>query len=290
MNTSMRACLALLLCISSVAFAQGGGLSGGEFDYVVVPGDYLIKIGARYGVSAKVIARENRIDYDGRIFPGKHLHIDNRHIVPEGIADGILINLPQRMLFFFREGQFRNAYPVGLGKPSWPTPEGDFRVVELVENKTWIVPKSIQEEMRREGKVVLKRVPPGPDDPLGKFWMGLSMPGYGIHGTIAPASVYHFQSHGCIRMQADDIAEIFGKSKVGMTGKIIYRPLLLAVEGNGKIYIESHPDIYKRGFDYLKAAHELAGAAGSRLDWTLAEQVIDMKDGVARDVTLKGNP
>ncbi len=283
----MRLTVLLLLTILCCS-AFGQEISGGDFEYIVVSGDYLIKIGAKFGVSAKVIARENHIDYDALLFPGKRLELDNRHIVPDGMKDGILINLGQAMLFYFREGKFIHAYPVGLGKPSWPTPEGNFRIVELVENKAWIVPVSIQEEMRREGKAVLKKVPPGPDNPLGKFWMGLSIAGYGIHGTIAPASVYHYQSHGCIRMQPDDIAGFFPEVRKGMEGKIVYRPLLLAVEGNGRIYIESHPDIYRKGIDYMKTARELAGTAGSRVDWKLAEKVIESQDGVARDVTLEG--
>lgn len=284
----MPAFLFLLTALfySAIASAQGGRLSGGEFEYTVVPGDYLIRIGARFGVSAEVIARENHVRYDSILYPGKRLNIDNRHIVPEGSEDGIVINLPQAMLFLFRNGEIQAAYPVGLGKPSWPTPAGRFRVEDLIANKTWVVPKSIQQEMLREGKAVLAKVPPGPDNPLGKYWVGLSIPGYGIHGTIAPASIYHFQSHGCIRMQPDDVAAFFRMVKVGMQGNIVYEPLLLAVVGNGRIFIESHPDIYRKGIDYLKTAHELAGASGSKIDWQLARKVIEMKEGVARDVTL----
>ena len=273
------------------ASAESGMLSGSEFEYKVAPGDYLIKIGARFGVSAKTIARKNGIGYDDILFPGKRLKLDNRHIVPEGLSDGILINLPQGMLFFFSEGKFQAAYPVGLGKPSWATPESDFKVVNLQENKAWIVPKSIQQEMQREGKAVLTKVPPGPDNPLGKHWIGLSINGYGIHGTIAPASVYHFQSHGCIRMQEEDIAALFPRVKTGMKGRIVYVPLLLAVTGSGRIFIESHPDIYKRKFEYLKTAHELAGPLGARVNWELAEEAIARSDGAARDVTLEeGKP
>lgn len=276
----------ILVLICSTASEATGMLTGGEFEYTVVPGDYLIRIGAKFGVSAAVIASENGIDYDSRIYPGKRLKIDNRHIVPEGISDGILINLPQRMLFFFRDGKFQAAFPVGLGKPSWPTPVGDFQVVDRQENKAWIVPKSIQEEMRREGKAVLTRVAPGPENPLGKFWIGLSINGYGIHGTIALASIYQFQSHGCIRMQPDDIVRFYPNVQIGMRGRIEYVPLLLAVTGNGKIFIESEPDIYKRGSSYLETAHQLAGSLSSSVNWRLAEAVIEKHDGVARDVTL----
>lgn len=282
--TLIRLFLLALFC--TAASARAGILSGSEFEYTVVPGDYLIKIGARFGVSAEVIARDNGMDYGGILHPGTHLKIDNRHIVPEGMSDGILINLPQGMLFFFGNGKFMAAYPVGLGKSSWATPDGDFRVVDLQENKTWLVPKSIQQEMRREGKPVLTSVPPGPENPLGKYWIGLSINGYGIHGTNAPASVYHFQSHGCIRMQEGDIAALFKRMRIGMNGRIVYRPLLFTELGNGKIFIESHADIYNRKPDYLKIAHELAGPLGSKVDWTLAAEVIDRRDGIARDVTL----
>ena len=80
----------------------------------------------------------------------------------------------------------------------------------MQRHKEWIVPESIQEEMRREGKDVLTRVPPGPDNPLGRHWIGLSIGGIGIHGTIAPSSVYHFRSHGCIRLHPDDVEEKAG--------------------------------------------------------------------------------
>lgn len=51
------------------------------------------------------------------------------HIVPAGMTEGIPIDLPQRMLSCFRRGEPPAAYPVALGKPEWPTPEAEFRIV-----------------------------------------------------------------------------------------------------------------------------------------------------------------
>jgi L,D-transpeptidase ErfK/SrfK len=109
------------------------------------------------------------------------------------------------MLFFFKSGGLVGTYPVAVGKVDWETPIGAFRVLEKQHQKAWHVPKSIQEEMRREGQVVRQEVPPGPDNPLGEFWIRIS-PSCGIHGTNFPASVYGVSTHGCLRLQAKAIA------------------------------------------------------------------------------------
>ena len=283
----------LLLCANAVraqatAPALSHTLVGGQFEYTVQKGDFLIGIAARFGESAVLIARSNDIDYDAHIYPGQRLQIDNRHVVPQTLDNGILINLPQRMLFFFRAGKLAGAYPVGLGKPSWPTPAGEFHVVQLRKNPAWVVPLSIQEEMRREGQAVQTRVPPGPDNPLGKYWIGLSLSGYGIHGTSAPPSVYHFQSHGCIRLQPDDVEKLFPQVSIGTTGKIIYAPALLAELNDGRIYLEVDRDIYNKGVNALKMLTELAAAnrLTNRIDWQKAAQVVKQQEGLARQINL----
>lgn len=285
--------------------ALAGGLpplahsvTGGYTEYTIQSGDFLIAIGARFGVAATLLALQNAIPYDAIIYPGQRLYIHNPHIVPAALDDGILINLPQRMLFHFSQGKLRAVYPVGLGKPSWPTPQGEFRIVSRVKNKPWLVPKSIQEEMRREGKVVLEEVPPGPDNPLGAHWLGLSIWGYGIHGTIAPASIYQFRSHGCIRLHPDDVAELFDQVKVGTQGCLVYQPVLLAVVEDGRILLEVHRDIYNKGIDPAQIVRDMAEANGlyHAVDWIAVDAVIAAQDGLAREVgrlapyELKGNP
>jgi L,D-transpeptidase ErfK/SrfK len=282
----------LSLCVAAAELPPlSHAVIGGDSEYTVQPGDYLISIGARFGVGAKLLARDNEQSYDGILRPGKRLKIHNPHIVPAQISEGILINLPQRMLFHFSQGMVKAAYPVGLGKPSWPTPEGDFTIDNRAMNKAWKVPKSIQEEMRLEGKAVLEEVPPGPDNPLGMHWLGLSLPGYGIHGTIAPASVYHFQSHGCIRLHPDDVATLFDQVKIGTPGRIIYQPVLLARLGDGRILLEVHRDVYQKRIDTGQTVRDLAEANGlsQDLDWPLVEQVIAARDGLAREVGHTSN-
>lgn len=286
-----HASVALLATLSTVAAAHelpplSYRVVGAETTYTVKRGDFLIAIGARLGVDPKLLAAQNGIDFDSVIHPGQTLRIDNRHLVPAAIDDGIVINLPQRMLFHFGEREVIASYPVGLGRPSWPTPVGTFEIISRVKNKPWLVPKSIQEELRAEGKVVVEEVPPGPDNPLGSHWIGMSMPGYGIHSTIAPASIYHFQSHGCIRVHPDAVGELFDAVRVGTPGRLIYQPVLLAWLEDGRILLEVHPDAYSKSGDPFDAAHTMARAYGlvPGIDWARANAVITAQEGIAREV------
>lgn len=286
-------CLALLAglaaCGSPAAHAEvwlGGGLVGGDNVYVIQSGDTLTRIGARFGVSPALVQRNNQLDAAKPLKIGRELHIDNRHIVPAALENGIVINIPQRMLFRMQGGKAEQAFPVALGRPDWPTDMGDFTVVSREAGKTWFVPPSIQREMARKGEPVKTEVAPGPDNPLGKYWLGLSLPGLGIHGTIAPESIYHFQSHGCIRLHPDDAEAMYELTRKGDAGRLIYQPVLLYRATDGRVFIESHRDIYRKGIDAMAQLRELAVAAGvdAEIDWNRAAQILAAQEGIAREV------
>jgi len=153
----------------------------GEETVIVKKGDTLLSIGGRYATTPNQIATFNAIKPNKSLRIGQTLKIKYVHLIPSDLPDGITINLPQRLLFLQKAGVNAGIYALGLGRPSWQTPIGAWTIANKKENKTWIVPKSIQQEMAREGKVVKTHVAPGPDNPLGRFWLGLSLSGYGIH-------------------------------------------------------------------------------------------------------------
>jgi len=261
-------------------------LVGREFTYAVRAGESLTAIGARFGIGGDTLAAANKLASAARLKIGQRLSIDNRHIVPRSVDDGIVINIPQRMLYLLEKGRALRAYPVALGKKDWQTPSGRFRIAVKEENPVWHVPKSIQEEMRREGKVVKTCVPAGPDNPLGEHWLGLNTSGYGIHGTIAPSSIYQFQTHGCVRLRPDDIAELFAAVERGTPVLLLYLRLLIARIGD-RIFLEVHPDAYDKqpsvGPELWEWAENEKLAA--RVDWKLADAIIRRQQGIAREIT-----
>jgi L,D-transpeptidase ErfK/SrfK len=297
-TTRTRSLVLAVCCLLVGSHAKGQDrpllseqMVGREFSYTAQPGDSLTAIGARFGVSSSVLASRNSLAPNARLKIAQQLVVDNRHIVPQAIDDGIVINLPQRMLFFFKNGQTSGAYPVGLGKQDWPTPSGRFQIAVKEENPVWDVPKSIQEEMRREGKVVQTCVPPGPENPLGKHWLGLSIGGYGIHGTIAPSSIYQFQTHGCIRLHPDDVAELFTAVERGTPVLLLYRRLLLARIG-ARIFLEVHRDIYGKQAGVEKELWQLVESENlaARVDWWHIDDIIRRQQGIAREITKENSP
>jgi len=127
----------------------------------------------------------------------------------------IVISIPDRKLVLMEGNHVVKLYDVAVGKPSTPSPQGEFRVINRIPDPTWYGP----------GKVV----GPGRDNPLGTRWIGLNVKGYGIHGTNAPHSIGKAASHGCIRMRQRDLEDLFALVDVGTVVELHgERPILLA--------------------------------------------------------------
>ncbi len=100
------------------------------------------------------------------------------------------------------------TFGVATGQAVYPTPTGTFEVVDKQLNPWWIPPDSPWAKGA-------KPIPPGPGNPLGTRWMGLSAPGVGIHGTPDDASIGYSASHGCIRMHISDAEWLFHHVELG---------------------------------------------------------------------------
>lgn len=142
----------------------------------------------------------------------------------------ILISIPDRQLAFVDNGQVVKVYPIAVGGRHTPSPEGNFTIISHVANPTW----------SHRGKVV----GPGKGNPVGSRWMGLSLKGYGIHGTNAPRSIGKAASHGCFRMGKQDVEELFKLVRVGdtVTVRAERDELVAQVFGNnGQVQVASVP-------------------------------------------------
>ena len=116
-------------------------------------------------------------------------------------ARQIIVSIPDRKLALLENGEVKKTFPVAVGKANTPSPAGSFHIVSRVSNPTYY----------HQGKIV----PPGPANPVGTRWMGLSERGYGIHGTNVPNSIGKAASHGCIRMARTDLEQLFAMVQVG---------------------------------------------------------------------------
>jgi lipoprotein-anchoring transpeptidase ErfK/SrfK len=126
----------------------------------------------------------------------------------------IVIRRASNRLFLYRYDRLRKTFRVATGQSVYPTPLGRFKIEVKWANPWWYPPDS----RWARGQ---KPIPPGPNNPLGTRWMGLSSPGVGIHGTPNPASIGYSVSHGCIRMYIADAEWLFNAVGIGTTVFIV---------------------------------------------------------------------
>lgn len=134
-----------------------------------------------------------------------------------GPVDGIVISLADRRLYALRGDQPPRSYPVAIGRPGVAIPLGDSTVVRKRRDPTWR-PTANQ---RRERPWLPAAVPPGPDNPLGRFALDLGWSAIAIHGTNEPASVGRRASSGCFRMMPADIEALFPAVPPGTPVRVI---------------------------------------------------------------------
>jgi lipoprotein-anchoring transpeptidase ErfK/SrfK len=126
----------------------------------------------------------------------------------------IVIRRGSNRLFLYNGMRPWRVFPVATGQAIYPTPLGRFQIVVKWRNPWWYPPAS-------NWAKGLKPVPPGPGNPLGTRWMGLSAPGVGIHGTPDAASIGYSASHGCIRMRIHEAEWLFNHVRIGTTVFIV---------------------------------------------------------------------
>lgn len=287
--------------------------------------DTLIDIARRHGLGYEDIVRANpevNVWVPGE---GTEVVLPTRFVLPGGPREGIVLNLAEYRLYYFPEPEpgepaFVMTYPISIGRMDWETPLGTTRVISKVVDPSWYPPQSVRDEHAADGRPLPRIVPPGPDNPLGKYAMRLDIPGYLIHSTNRPAGVGMRVTHGCVRMFPEDIDYLFGHIGIDTRVRIINEPIKIGWNGD-ELILEAHPvlevasqqptvDEPIRGdaqeamdggapavsSELLAAARKdpltyvteqyisATGERGAKLDWYLAEQIVNRSDGIPTPV------
>ncbi|HEX3290220.1 MAG TPA: L,D-transpeptidase family protein [Gaiella sp.] len=130
-------------------------------------------------------------------------------VTEQDLGKAIVIKRGSNQLLFYHGDTLKRTFRVATGQSSYPTPLGSYEIVTMQRNPWWYPPEG---SSWAEGA---KPIPPGPGNPLGTRWMGISAPYVGIHGTPDAASIGYSASHGCIRMLIPQVEWLFQRVDVG---------------------------------------------------------------------------
>lgn len=110
-------------------------------------------------------------------------------------------------------GNLLAVFPATIGSEEKPAPSGSLRITSIFKNPTY----RYDPEYRFKGVKSRKpfTIQPGPNNPVGTVWIGLSMKGYGIHGTPNPEKISKTESHGCVRLTNWDAEKVSGMMQKG---------------------------------------------------------------------------
>ncbi len=241
--------MALLLFVSPVqawyprlrqemVVTQTTTIVGHNRAYISAPDETLVELARRAGLGFDNLMRANPGVDPWNPPAGEPVVLPSAVLLPVDIGTGVTINLAElRLYLLWDDGGVRKVriYPVGIGREGWNTPLGDFHVKVVIDNPEWAPPASVRKEKPELPGVV----PPGPDNPLGSYWIGLSAEGVGIHGSNQPFGVGRRVSHGCIRLYQQDIADLVRHVGSGTPVRIIDQPVKHLVR-DGRLFLEVH--------------------------------------------------
>jgi L,D-transpeptidase ErfK/SrfK len=227
--------------------------------YRVRDGDTLLDIARYHDLGYNEIVQANPGVDPWQPPVGAKILLPTEWILPCCNVDGLIVNIPEMRLYFYRRDPERahtilvKTHPVGLGRMDWRTPRGTFKVRGKTVDPRWYIPESIRRERIREFGDTRRSIPGGQlDNPLGKYRLELTIAKYAIHGTNLPWGIGRQVSHGCVQLYPEDINRLFPLVKIGTSVEFTYQPVKVGIRDGG-VYVEADPDIYAYGLPTRQA-------------------------------------
>ena len=174
-------------------------ITAGSKSYEIKPGDSLAKIAKDFHTTVELLKASNNLSED-KIIPGRKIKV-------WAAAFAILVDKSQNVLILKTNEEVFKTYIVSTGKNN-STPVGNFKITSKIPNPTWFKPGEVVESG-------------DPKNILGTRWLGLDLPGYGIHGTTDPQSLGKQVTQGCVRMSNSDVEELYTLIPLGIEVTIV---------------------------------------------------------------------
>lgn len=290
---------AMVFALSSQAFATSYTLPPADHSVIgkvqtgfVRSGDAAADIAKTYDIGFNEIQNANpQIDMGHRFSSGREVVIPTQHLLPETKRKGIVVNLPEMRMYYYTGNEVL-TYPIGIGKPGKTIPVATAKVTYKKTNPFWYPPQDIREFNLKQGVILPRVLPPGPDNPLGTYAIYMTLPTYLIHSTIFPESVGRRASFGCIRMYENDIESFFPTVNKGIPIEILNTPVKLGWQKQS-LFIEAHQPLEEYKDDpnatLSGMVHKIVQQTADKpmlVDWQRVSFIAKEKDGMPHQIAI----
>lgn len=255
--------------------------------------DSIASVQQRYNIGYNAVQDANpHVDFENGIPFGAQLQIPTTHLLPDLPREGIVVNLPEMRMYYYRpEQNLVYTYPIGIGKVGKTIPITNTSITRKETNPSWSPPEDIREwNLAVQGIVLPKIMPPGPDNPLGPYAIYMEVPTFLIHSTIFPESIGKRASFGCLRMYESDIKEFFPSIDSGVPVAIINAPTKVAWQDNS-LYVESFRPLEEHNTavdatlpGMVRIVQNATTDKPTLVDWQALSYLSHIRDGIPHDI------
>nr|WP_227679597.1 L,D-transpeptidase family protein [Psychrobacter sp. Pi2-51] len=123
----------------------------------------------------------------------------------------VVANKADKTLYAYNDDKLVATYPTTVGSDATPSPKGTFKIINKVKMPWYKA--TVGEGAQKK----IHMLPPGPNNPVGVVWMGMSKPSYGLHGSPVPEGISRQGSAGCVRLTNWDVLEVYANIENGAT-------------------------------------------------------------------------
>lgn len=163
-------------------------------------------LGERFHMDVRYLEKLNK----GKSFiEGETITVINVGTPLKAKINRVVADKASKTLYAYNGDKLVATYPTTVGSTATPSPTGTFKIVNKVK-MPWY-----KSTVKSGDKKEVFMLPPGPNNPVGVVWMGLSKPSYGIHGSPVPEGISRQASAGCVRLTNWDVLEVYANIENG---------------------------------------------------------------------------
>ena len=206
-------------------------------------------ISEKFHCSTGLLVRLNPGRDLGRLQTGDSVMVPAVGENPTGLRGTCMeIDLSEKVVRLLdRERKLIGLFHCSIAKDREKLPSGEATIVVITKNPTYTFDPKMWPEVKGVDRKLL--IPPGPRNPVGRCWIGLSLPGYGIHGSPNPEMIGKTGSHGCFRLTNWDALRLAQMIRVGTLvrfvghGSLAHSDSVKSSRNPRSLWVPDHPVI-----------------------------------------------
>lgn len=250
-------------------------------------GDYFQQLAEQYNVGFLALMAANPEVDPFLLKANEPVTIPHQMLLPYGKREGIVVNLAELRLYYFVPDKPQvYVFPIGIGRIGLQTPNTVSYISEKRKDPVWRPTAEMKERYFKEHGVPLAdEIPPGKNNPFGKYALRIGLSEYLLHGTNQRFGIGMRASSGCIRLYDEDIEWLYNNIALDTPIRIMEQPIKMSYEGGQQKWLEIHQPLSDMNDDvYQRLIEKVRHFVGDDLSQQQLSQLLTKPSGLVYQI------